>query len=242
MPEPITLLAAAEKIGATFEALLADVTIQDSGEARVAACLYLTIAELHIAVIAVFRSRAQSHGPVLIRSMHEALADLKNVVANPAHVDQMRFDNADQMLKTIKGFREAPGMQEEEEAQITLANWTEQEQKTYDELKAKGFKPLKAVSKFKQVGMADEYAAVYRFLCSFSHSDLNTLVARHAGCRHLRFMDPLPPTTLKSLLSMSLSLYASAVEILPKYTNISPNATTVAIDSADAIWSTANNC
>ncbi|MBI3917267.1 MAG: hypothetical protein HY322_09695 [Betaproteobacteria bacterium] len=53
MGERYELISAAEKIGATFEALLEEVEVQDSGEARLSACLFLTIAELYIAMLRV---------------------------------------------------------------------------------------------------------------------------------------------------------------------------------------------
>jgi len=241
MTDPATLLSAAANIGDRFEALLAEARVHDSGEARVAACLCLTIAELHIAVIAVLRSRAQSHAPILVRSMHEALADLKNLIEDSAYVSQMRFDNADQALKTFKGFKNDPDMQDEQEAQNTLAEWIAKEQGTFDELREKGFKPLSAAGKFKKAGMVGEYATGYRFLCSFSHSDLNTLIARHAGDRHLRFTDMLPPATLESVLGMALTLYTRAVETLLQYTNLSAERVKAAIDSADDIWPPADS-
>lgn len=241
MTDPATLLSAAANIGDRFEALLAEARVHDSGEARIAACLCLTIAELHIAVIAVLRSRAQSHAPILVRSMHEALADLKNLVEDSTYLNQMRFDNADQALKTFKGFKDDPDMQDEQGAQNTLLEWIAKEQGIFDELQKNGFKQLLAAGKFKKAGMVGEYATGYRFLCSYSHSDLNTLIARHAGDRHLRFTDTLSHATLKSVLGMALTVYARAVETLPQYTNLSTEMVKAAIDSADNIWPPADS-
>ena len=239
MTDSSALLSAAENIGSSFEGLLAKASVQASGEARVAACLCLTIAELHIGVIAVLNSRAQSHAPVLIRSMHEALVDLKNIVENPAHVDQIRFDNAVQALKTFKGFRDDPEMQDEQDVQKTLGEWFAKEQKTYDELSEKGFKSLTVFDKFRNGGMTGEYSTAYRFLCSFSHNDLNTLIARHAGDRHLRFTDALPFETLRSILGMTLSLYTRAIETLPEYTDVPAETVKVVTDAADGVWAAA---
>ncbi|MBX3650383.1 MAG: hypothetical protein KF771_03275 [Burkholderiales bacterium] len=236
MHEPNEIISAAEEIGATFETLLEEVEVQDSGEARISACLFLTIAELYIAMLSVMRSRAQSHAPVLVRSMHEAFVDLQNLVADSSYADQMRFDNADQMLKTSDGFQAAPDMQDNEEALRTLAEWSAKEQKTWDELKGMGYKPLRVFDKFNRVGMAGEYTTSYRFFCSFSHSDLNTLIARHAGIGHLRFTDPLPAETLKSVLSIAINIYGRGVQRLPKFTNVSDDKVKVAVDTAEAIW------
>lgn len=236
MHGPNEIISAAEEIGAAFEALLEGVEVQDSGVARISACLFLTIAELYIAMLSVMRSRAQSHAPVLVRSMHEAFADLQNLVGDSSYADQIRFDNADQMLKTSDGFQAAPDMQDSEEALRKLAEWIAKEQKTYDELKGKGYKPLRIFDKFKRVGMAGEYATSYRFFCAFSHSDLNTLIARHAGIDHLRFTDSLPAETLKSVLSIAINIYGRAVQHLPNFSNVSDDKVKVAVDAAEAIW------
>ncbi len=230
------LLDAAEKISADFGMLLSKARVPNSGQARIAACLCLTIAEIHIAVLAVLRSQAQSHAPVLVRSMHEALADLRNLLADARYLDQMRFDNADQVLKTFKGFIDDPDLKDMEEALKFLSECAGIEQEIYDELKGKGLKPLGAAGKFKRANMAGEYATAYRFLCSFSHTDLNTLLARHAGNGHLRFTDPLPSETLVGMLGLALSLYAHALDTTPKYSDLSTDLVKGAIQAADKMW------
>ena len=233
-----SLLVAADEIGTKFEALFMQASFNDSGEARISACLLLTIAELYIAVLAVLRSPAQSHAGVLIRSMLEALADLNNLVADPNYLDQMHFDNADQMLKTSQGFLDDADLRDDPEVQENMKRWRAIEQEMYDKLKSKGCKPQGPAAKFKLAKMIGEYATGYRFLCSFSHSDLNTLIARHAGDGQLRFTDTLPPETLKSLLGLAISIYARSVNTLPKYSNLSTAEVQSACDAADSIWST----
>ncbi len=240
MPDPAALVSAAVKIGEIFEALLKEGAVQDRYEARIAACIYLTIAELNLGVVATLRSRAQSHAPVLVRSMHEALADLKNVVEDPAYANQMRFDNADQMLKTFKGFLDAPDLQDDEEAKKSLAGWVSKEKKIFDELKAKGFTPLSSCwTSSRKLGWQTSMRRVYRFLCSFSHNDLNTLLGRHGAVDKLRFTDPLPAEMLHSVVYFLIGIYGRAVETLPKYTTLSAEKVKTAIDSADDVWSEA---
>jgi hypothetical protein len=60
-----------------------------------------TIAEAFTAVVAILRSPSQSDAVPLVRTMHEALADLRNLVADNACMDQIRFDSAYQQLKTF---------------------------------------------------------------------------------------------------------------------------------------------
>jgi hypothetical protein len=228
------IVGAAERVAATLEALLDKMEVRDSGEARLSACLFLTIGELYIAVLGVLRSRAQSHAPVLVRSMLEAFADLLNLVADSSYTDQMRFDNADQMLKTFGGFQEA--LKDDKDALKKLGEWIARERAILDETKAKGYKSLTISERFKRAELVEEYATGYRFFCSFSHSDINTLLARHADTKHLRFTDALPIETLKSVLSTSINIYGRAAQTLPMYTNISAEEVKAAVDRAEAIW------
>lgn len=236
MPNSEPLISAAEEINKSLEELLARARVKNAEGARVAACLCLTIAELYVAVIAVLRSRAPSHAPVLIRSMHEAHADLKNLVADDSYLNQMRFDNADQVLKTCEGFLQDPDLKDMEEVRKNMGKWQTIERGIYDDLYAKGFRPSKQWLKFKKAGMAEEYATAYRFLCSFTHSDLNTLTARHAGQDHLRFTAPLPPETLQSVLGLATSIYVSTIDTLPVYTQLTDEEVKSANEAADAIW------
>lgn len=236
MSNPQALISAAEQINTVLEELLSRARVKNTDAARVSACLCLTIAELYVATIAVLRSRAPSHAPVLIRSMHEAQADLKNLVADNSYLEQMRYDNADQMLKSFEGFLQDPDLRDIEEVQKNMGKWQAIERGIYNELHAKGYRPHRPAIKFKKAGMAGEYATAYRFLCSFSHSDLNTLLARHTGQDHLRFAAPLPPETLKSVLGLATSIYVFTINTLPAYTQLANEEVRAANDAADAIW------
>jgi hypothetical protein len=233
---PQSLLAAAEQISRILEGLLARAKVRGPEVARVSGYLSLTIAELYAAVLAVLRSTAPSHAPVLVRSMHEALADLRNLVANPDYLNQMRYDNAEQMLRTCDGFMQDPDLRGMEEVQKNMGEWRAAEQRIYDELHPRGYRPFGPSKKFKQAGMAGEHATAYRFLCSFSHSDLNTLIARHAGEGYLRFAAPLPAETLQSVLGLATSIYVGAINTLPAYTTLTVDEVKRAVDAANTVW------
>ena len=235
MLDPAALLAAGEAVGRNFDALLEQAIVLDTGEARISACLCLTIEEAYVATLAVLRSRAPSHAPVLIRSMHEAVADLMALVANPGHLDQIRFDNADQMLKTVREFAADPDLQDEAEAQAAMAEWRAREQPIYEDLRGRGYRGITVLETFKRAGIARDYAG-YRFMCSFAHNNLTTLLARHAGTDHLRVNDDLPVATLKSMLGLAISIFGRAVHTLPNYTTLSAESVKIAIDQADAEW------
>lgn len=234
--DPKALLATAAQIAETLEALLAKAKVKGNEQAHISGYLALTIAELYSAFVAVLRSSAPSHGPVLVRSMHEALADLRNLVADPAYVNQIRYDNAEQMLRTCDGFMQDPDLRDMEEVQREMGKWRAVEQVIYDDLHQKGYRPFGPSKKFSKAGMTSEYVTAYRFLCSFSHGDLNTLVARHRGEGHLRFASPLPPETLQSVLGLATSIYVAAMNTLPAYTTLTADEVKAAVNTADGVW------
>ena len=167
--------------------------------------------------------------------MHEALADLKNLVADASYLEQMLFENARQTLSMVKELEADPDLEKDKDAMKAMAGWRSIEQPIYDKLKGKNLRPLTVVDAFRRAGMAGEYVK-YRFMCSFSHSNLTTLIARHAGARSLRFADVLPVETLKSTLGIAASIYTRAIETVPHYTDIPATRVVTAIDAANEKW------
>ena len=117
----------------------------------------------------------------------------------------------------------------------TMGEWRAREQPIYDSLRQKGVASMSVLDAFKKAGMAPEYGG-YRFMCSSTHSNLTTLISRHAGDGHLTFTGSLPFETLKSTLGMAVSIYARAVETLPSYTDIPTGDVAAAMDAANASW------
>lgn len=232
----LVLLTVAKEISAAFGSLLERSIVNDNEEARIAACLCLSIAEGFGAATAVLRSPFGSHATVLVRSMHEALADLKNLIADRAYLDQIRFDNADQHLKTFDAFLTDPDLKDDAEMQKSMSVWQATEQEIFDHLTAKGFTRQSISKKFAKAGMTSEYATAYRVACGFAHTNLNTLIARHGGAGHIRFAEPMPPETLQMVLGMALADYARAVETIPSYTNIAAAAVQALMDDVNAKW------
>jgi hypothetical protein len=229
--EVITLgIAIAERL----DGMLAGARYKSADQAQHCARICLTIAEVFNGVLALLESPAQTHAPVLARTMVEALVDLKNLVADPDYLDQLRFDNADQQLKTFAGFRDDPDVGLDEEERRGLDRWIAIEQEIYNRTYTPERKACSVYKKFERAGMLDTYQTAYRFLCSFSHNDLNTLRARHGGGARLRFRQPLPPETLAKILGLAANLYAGAIRTAPSFSTISEDTA-----SASADWVTA---
>jgi len=230
---------AAEEIGASLENVFVKITPHRTSAARIGACLFLTIAELHLGVLATFRSRAPSTAPTLIRTMHEALVDLTLVSRDPSHLDQMRFDASDQALKVFAGFLDDEDLKSDEEAVSTLTRWIANDRAVREELSSRGLKARSVLSRFKAADMAHEYATGYRWLCSFTHTSLHTLKARHRGNGELRFGYPLPDKTTEILLGMELGFYLRAFEFLPLVSDLPRDTARAVAAACREAWSKA---
>ena len=227
------LIGAAVAIAERLDGLLAGARFLEDEHHQYAGRLCLTIAEAFSAVVAVIRSPVQTHAPTLVRTMLETLVDLQNLIADPAYLDQMRFDNADQALKIFAGFRDDPDAGIREEERRGLDRWIALEQRIYEQTRTPARENFSIYRKFERAGMLDMYRGAYRFLCSVAHNDLNTLRARHGRGPQLRFKHPLRSETLGSIIGLAARLYAMAIRTTPRYSSISERDANGAADWAN---------
>lgn len=238
MPNIHAMLAAANDIKAQLDGLLLRGRVQDSGEHRVAATLCLTIAEQFAATLHLIEGGFSSHAPVMIRSMLEGHANLLNLVSDPAFVDQIRYDNARADVVLFTEYAADPEMQDDADAQETLARWKADAEPVRDELEAKGYGKLDVYQRFKRANILTTYVA-YRVFCSFAHNQLTTLLARHADYFELRYHVEAPKELTASLLNVAVGILCQAVVTASHYTDLTDAELRQVIDAADATWSAA---
>lgn len=240
MPDIPKMLLASHEAKNSFDEILMAANVQDSGEARVSAHLYLTISEQFAAVLHLIEGGFSSHAPIVVRSMLEGLASLCNLISDPTYLDQMRFDNARSDVILFDEYAAAPSMQDDKEAIAKLTEWKDKAKPLLDELKAKGFQKQDVLEKFKKASMLENYVA-YRVFCSFAHNQLTTLTARHAGKFELRYHEEAPPETTASVMAVALSIICRAFETLSKFTDLRGEDLARAIDEVDGKWNEVRN-
>lgn len=234
----VEMIAAAHAAKHRFDELLLRAKVSDSGEARVATTMTLTISEQFAAVLHLLEEGFSTHAPIIARSMLEGLADLLNLAKDPAYLDQLRFNDARSNVTLFEEYAQVPDMQEEKEAIATLKDWKEQAQPVLEELGAKGFKKLPAIESFKRAGMLDNYVA-YRVLCSFAHNQLTTLLSRHAGKLQLNYHHEAPVEMSISLLNVAISILCRAMETLPRFSDITEEEFKAVLGQTDTEWAAA---
>ncbi len=234
------MIAVAHDAKTRFDELLLRASVRDSGEARVAATLCLTVAEQFAAALHLVEGEFSTHAPVVVRSMLEGLASLLNLIKDPNYLDQMRFENARADVALFEEYGADPDIRDDTEAVATLAAWKTKAQPVRDALRAKGIKQQGIIEQFKQAGMLQNYVA-YRVFCSFAHNQLTTLLSRHAGNFELRYHHKAPVETTASTLTVALSILCRAINTLPNFTDLPADEVTRAIDDADAAWTLARS-
>lgn len=210
----------AEKLGNELEAYLMKATIHKNPSAHLAACLCLTIGELYVGVVALMNSRAQTHAPILIRTMHEALVNLKTLEKNPDYINQLAFNDAEQTLKTLQDIMSSTSFVDDGEA---LDFWSAQQDYHAEVMqhgKDIGIKKQLSFERYEAAGMNhSDYEVVYRSLCSFTHNSVLTLLSRYGATGHLDYTKPLPIETLKGFVKISVEMYVKAIGALHKFTD-----------------------
>jgi len=230
------LVTTAKMIGTSYEKILLKANLSDSSEKKVAVCLCLTIAELYGAVILVINSPYQNQIAGLIRPMHEALVTLKNLVKSGEYLKQIRYNNAEQMMKIIKAFLNDPEMQDDVTAMTTIEAYRAIEEPVFNKYETEGISHQSIACAFKNAGMIKDYGVGYGFLCSCTHNNLSALLARHVRNGHLMITDNLPNETFESFLTMAVGIYTQAMNELHNFTDISQLEIDSIINAADNQW------
>lgn len=238
MPNIPAMLAAAHDIKSQLDGLLLHAQVRDSGEHRVAATLCLTVAEQFAATLQLIEGGFSAHAPVMVRSMLEGFANLLNLVADPEYVDQLRYDNARADVTLFTEYANDPGMQDDAEALETLARWRADAEPLRDALAAQGYGRLDIYERFRKANILSTYVA-YRALCSFTHNQLTTLLARHVGRFELRYHAQAPEPLTAGLLNIATSILCHAVATASHYTDLTDAELQAARAAADARWSAA---
>ncbi|WP_071117081.1 DUF5677 domain-containing protein [Chromobacterium sphagni] len=239
MPNISAMTAKAHKIKESLDELLLRGSVLDSGEHRVAATLYLTIAEQFAATLHLIEGGFSSHASAMVRSMLEGHANLLNLIKDSAFVDQIRYDNARADIVLFTEYAADSEMQQDPDAQRKLAEWKAQADPIKVELEGKGYGKLDVYQRFKKANILSTYVA-YRVFCSFSHNQLTTLLARHAGKFELRYHAEAPKELIVGLLDIAVRILCQSVVTASRYTNLTEaelKEVLDAADAADAAWS-----
>lgn len=211
-----TFVLAHEQIKTTH-AFIAD--MRPIGEQPgVAQCLlFLSIAEAHESATLLFEAGLTTHGITHVRSMMEALCDLKLLGSCGDHYRRMEYNKEKGALRQIGRMLESDNVTDDQRLRFSPIHSKSKER--YDELH-KEFKVK--VSQIDLFGRAklDFLVEHYILLCSFTHNDLAALQFRHVGPdglvhrAQLTFNDTFAFVSLSSeVLKLAIHAIADASKI-----------------------------
>ncbi|WP_133647750.1 DUF5677 domain-containing protein [Paraburkholderia flava] len=236
MTKPEPARAAANVILENYERLIGRANVADSGEARIGACLTLTIFEQFRSALCLVDSGLASHAAGPIRSMLEGVADLMNLTANAEYLDQLRYENARANVALFNEISRLDNVPEDIAA--TLARWIAREEPIRKELRKAGFDKLAIEAKLSRADLGEAYVQ-YRILCSFVHTSITSMIARHAGrerMTELGYCRPADPPVVGMLLMIAVDLLVRAGSELHRFTDIGEGEANAVAEEAKRVW------
>lgn len=234
MPIDHRLVLAGAEANEQFEAILARMEMDNTARNRAAGMLVASIAEMANAAMLLMGTPVQSHAPVLLRSMLEALVDLKCLLADDDYLDQLEFNDALQLVRVFRDFADAPGFMDSEERREQHAEMRAQTEARFEALR-EGRTEVSTRDLFARAGMAGDYVA-YRTYCSWTHNKLFALRGRHGAHGIVRMGQPMPVDMQRSVVTNCVSIYARALQLLPDCTtNVTADEVREVIDAVDQI-------
>ncbi|KVF15022.1 hypothetical protein WJ06_27500 [Burkholderia cepacia] len=217
-----------------FERILARVEMHDTTQARAAGMLVASIAELANAAMLLMGTRLQSHAPVLLRSMLEALVDLKCLIADEDYLEQLEFNDALQLVRVFRDFADAPGFMDDAERRQQFEEMNAANQARYEALRP-GRREIPTRELFDRAGLLADYVA-YRTYCSWSHNKLFALRGRHGAHGTVRMGETMPDDMQRTVVTNAVKIYSRAMRVVPEFsTSITTDEVHEAIDAVDEL-------
>jgi hypothetical protein len=190
----------------------------DGYRALVAASLVASICDGFAAALAVLRSQGQGHVFSILRSMHEALADLVLLGRDPAYIERLGFVEMQKVLAQLQDLlhrTHRPLLTAEERGRVleALADC----ERCLKEMRLAGIAGgLEGDVKFELAGMQHEHRTVRTLLGGLGHNAPGTLGYRYlaADRTHLRLGRRLDRDTLHASVYFACRTLMRAVDQL----------------------------
>jgi hypothetical protein len=233
MPDKATMIEACYKMKRIEDQLLGRAFVTDIGEARIAAALCLKINEQFAATVNLVENKFSSHAPIMLRSMLEACATLKNLNGDPQYLNILWLEKFSDDIAIIDAcladvIAHDLDAQEVNEFQIQRS----EAQLELNRLKSKGVRKEQKSERFKAAGMLHEYTS-YRVLCGDSHNQILSLVRRHVGNSELLYGADQDDVRIENTLGMAVGIVSKALEMLPNFTDLERSEVMEAINAMD---------
>lgn len=194
--------------------------------------LYCRVIELTHSCTILMKEKIISGVPIILRTVLETFADLKNLSADENYVNFMQASCLEEWLRL---FKEAKDGDNPYLGKISQIGNLKQVYTELKKLKENHYAPLSHYKRFEKAGMVDEYRSIYNSLCSHSHSNVRSLYDRYTHITGDDFMvicykEPKPHDI--TLYSTTLcDILIDAAFIIHKFFNSGLNSEVVSINA-----------
>jgi hypothetical protein len=240
MTKPEAARAAATTILDIYEVLLGRANVADSGEARIGACLTLTIFEQFRSALCLVDAGYASHAAGPIRSMLEGVADLMNLVKDAEYLNQLHYENARSNVALFNDLLKLKGVPDEMAEKV--GEWREIEKPIRNKLEKAGHDKIAIEKKLRNVDLGDAYVN-YRILCAMVHTSVTSLISRHAGRERLTelgYCRPADPPVIGMFLLIAVDLLVRAGSELHSFTDLTEDEVNAVAEEAKRVWGVAD--
>jgi hypothetical protein len=202
----------------------------------VAASLVASICDGFTATLAVLRSRGQGQVFSVLRSMHEALADLILLGKDPSYIQRIGYVEMQKLTTQLQNLlhkTHCPTLTTDERSRVLAA--LVDCGRCLKELRRAGITGgLDAKVKFERAGMGQEYRTVYNLLSGFGHNAPGTLAYRHlaADRPQLRLGKRLDRDTLYASVFFACRTLMRAVDLLQHHGVVNESVARSAVSHA----------
>jgi hypothetical protein len=197
-------------------ALIGEMRPPVASPGRLQCALFLSISEQHEATTLLTQAGLTTHAAIPLRSMLEALADLRLLGAGPSHVERMRYKQKHGEKKLYASILDAEELPAHsgEMFDARLAECMVQYDPLHEKFGKRGNRRSQA-DDFIAAGLTD-LIATYSMLCSFAHTDLAALAYRHQGEHGMTYRAPVPYDVTFMMLSVASYVLLTAAQTLEK--------------------------
>jgi hypothetical protein len=207
-----------------------------TSRALVAASLVTSICDDFAATLAVLRSQGQGRVFAILRSMHEALADLILLGKDPSYIERLGFVEMQKLVAQLQDLlhkTHQPALTADERSRALGA--LVECARCLKEMRRAGITGgLDAEVKFEGAGMHQEYRTVQNLLDAFGHNAPGELVDRHlpADRSRLRVGRRLDRDTLHASVCFACRTLIRAVDQLQHHGIVDKSLARSAVNQA----------
>lgn len=125
------------------------------------------------------RRRDEIGGYILLRSLMESFADLRNLAGDGTYIDYILAGFYNERRKMLANAIEHPDNIYFSEFELSPREDLRLVKEELSDLRRKGIKPLTIKEKFIKANMLDEYESAYALVCMHAHNNIIILKDRH---------------------------------------------------------------